>query len=122
METVWADAARRSRMTRAGLAEMGVTLVPKNGICESVTAAWVPAGIDGAKFLKDLASAHEIKIAGGQGELKGKIFRIAHFGPLEDRDMIDCLAGIESVLAPVLTSVRGGAAAQAASRAAKERE
>lgn len=118
MEVAWQDAARRSAMTRAGLAALGIGLVPKGGASESVTAAWVPPGLDGEQLLKDLAASHGIKIAGGQGELKGKIFRIAHFGPLEDTDMLDCLTGIESVLARSAGSHRDGAAASAAEAAA----
>src|SRR5439155_11379949 len=98
MERVWADAARRSAGARAGLQAIGVERVPRRTPSESVTAGWVPAGIDGQKLLKDLQSSTGIKIAGGQGELKGKIFRISHFGPVTDEDTIACLAGLERLV------------------------
>ena len=47
-EGVWTDSARRAAATRAGLRALDIELVPKDGFSESVTAAWVPDGIDGA--------------------------------------------------------------------------
>lgn len=120
MEGAWRDAARMAAMTRAGLKAIGVRLVPEGNVSESVTAAWVPEGIDGAALLKDLTARHGIKIAGGQGELKGKIFRIAHFGPLTDQDMLDCLAGIEDVLGRSGLRSSQGSATSAAEQAVRE--
>ncbi len=109
-----AKTARRAACARAGLGALGVALVPKDGISESVTAAWVPEGIDGAKFLKDLEALTGIKIAGGQDELKGKIFRISHFGPVTAEATIEVLAGIEELLARAGRPLERGAAAAAA--------
>ena len=117
LERVWADAARRAAATRAGLGAIGVALVPRMGVSESVTAAWVPEGVDGQKLLKDLQASTGIKIAGGQGELKGRIIRISHFGPVTDEDTLACLAGIEDLLRRAGRSVAGGSAATAAENA-----
>jgi len=111
---VWADAARRAAATRAGLAAMGLERVPRDSVSESVTAAWVPEGIDGQRLLKDLQSKHGIKIAGGQGDLKGRIFRISHFGPVSGEDTVACLAGIEDLMRAAGRSAPAGAAAAAA--------
>jgi len=120
MEGAWRDSSRRAAMTRAGLEALGVSLVPKGAPSESVTAAWVPEGVDGGAMLSDLTRSHGIKIAGGQGDLKGKIFRIAHFGPLSDQDRVDCLAGLEEVLSRSGRRVTAGAAAEAAAGAARQ--
>jgi aspartate aminotransferase-like enzyme len=114
MEGVWADAARRAAATRAGLEAMGIVRVPRTAVSESVTAAWVPEGIDGQKLLKDLQAGAGIKIAGGQGDLKGRIFRISHFGPVTDEDTVACLSGIEDLMRRAGRSVTQGAAAAAA--------
>lgn len=119
MEKVWADAARRAAATRAGLDALGIALVPRTAVSESVTAAWVPEGIDGQKLLKDLQTTAGIKIAGGQGDLKGKIIRISHFGPVTDEDTVGCLAGIEELLRRAGRQVAKGAAAAAAESAMK---
>lgn len=114
MESVWADAARRAAATRAGLEAMEIRRVPRQGVSESVTAAWVPEGIDGQKLLKDLQANAGIKIAGGQGDLKGKIFRISHFGPVTGEDTVACLAGIEELMRRAGRPVAAGTAAAAA--------
>ena len=45
-----------------------------------VTAIKLPEAIDGAKVPKLMRDKYGITIAGGQGQLKGKIARIAHCG------------------------------------------
>ena len=39
-----------------------------------------------------------ILLAGGQGELKGKIFRIGHLGFVADRDILSAIAALECTL------------------------
>jgi aspartate aminotransferase-like enzyme len=53
---------------------------------------------DGRAFLKRLESRFGVKLAGGQQELEGKIFRMAHFGMVDELDIIATLAAIELVL------------------------
>jgi aspartate aminotransferase-like enzyme len=116
LEGAWRDTARWSATTRAGLEALGVRFVPREAHAESVTAAWVPEGIDGPGLVRQLAEQSGIKIAGGQGELKTRIFRIAHFGPLSDQDALDCLEGIESILSARIGGIPAGAALGAAAR------
>ena len=56
------------------------------------------------------------KLAGGQGPLAGRIFRIAHFGILDELDVISALAAMELVLAEMGQSVKLGNGVSAASR------
>jgi aspartate aminotransferase-like enzyme len=121
METVWRETARRAEGTRAAFAALGLDLVPKRAYSESVTAAWSPAGTDGARLVRDLAVVHGIKIAGGQGDLAGRILRVAHFGPLTDEDTLDCVSGIEDLLLRAGRSIDRGAARAAARRAMSAR-
>ena len=65
---------------------------------DAVTAVCVPAGIDGEKLVKTMRDVHGITIAGGQAELKGKVFRIASMGYLNEFDIILALACLEKVL------------------------
>jgi len=39
-----------------------------------------------------------VTIAGGQGDLKGKIFRIAHLGYMVEFDVLTAIAALEIVL------------------------
>jgi aspartate aminotransferase-like enzyme len=64
-----------------------------------VTAVKVPAGIDGEKLVKAMRDTYGVTIAGGQAELKGKVFRFAHMGYMEEFDIIIGISCLEKVLA-----------------------
>ena len=79
IEAVWDRAALLSRATLAGIEAMGLEVFAASPAA-GMTAVRVPHGIDGAALLKRLESRFGVKLAGGQLELAGKIFRMAHFG------------------------------------------
>jgi aspartate aminotransferase-like enzyme len=80
----------------------------------------MPEGVDGSTFLKRLESRFGIKVAGGQAHLKGKIFRIAHMGIVDELDILGTLAAIELVLEELGRPVELGAGVAAASRVLAE--
>lgn len=49
----------------------------------------VPAGVDDANVRKQLLDKYGIEIAGGFGQLAGKIFRIGLMGPLSNQESVD---------------------------------
>jgi aspartate aminotransferase-like enzyme len=114
IESIWAAQARHAAAARAGIQGMGLELFaaqPANGL----TVAKVPAGIDGVKLLSILEKKYGLKLAGGQDQLKGKIFRLAHMGYIDQFDVLAGLAGIEFGLLELgyrLEPGRGLAAAQ----------
>lgn len=63
----------------------------------AVTAIRVPDGIDGGKLISDL-KLKGVTFAGGQGDLKGKIFRIAHMGGITRLDLGEALRILEETL------------------------
>jgi len=63
----------------------------------AVTAVKVPEGIDGAELIKKLKSK-DVTFAGGQAELKGKIFRIAHMGGVGRKDLEFALEKLKETL------------------------
>jgi len=85
--------------TRKAIKAMGLELF-SDADCASdvVTAIKVPLGIDGEKLVKTMRDVYGVTIAGGQSELKGKIFRIAHMGYIDEFDIILCLSCLEKVL------------------------
>ncbi len=85
-----------------------------------MTAVKIPPGIDGRGFLKRVESRFGVKLAGGQGPLEGRIFRLAHFGVLDALDIIAALVAIELVLDELGHEVTLGAATAAASRVLQE--
>ncbi|MDX6672804.1 MAG: hypothetical protein QOH11_222, partial [Solirubrobacteraceae bacterium] len=66
---------------REGIKAMGLELFsPDEDRSAVVTAVRAPEGIDGQKVVSQLRDKFGIQIIGGQGALKGKIFRIGHIG------------------------------------------
>jgi aspartate aminotransferase-like enzyme len=115
IEAVWARSALLSQATIAGIEAMGLEIFAARP-APGMTAVRVPESINGPALLKRLESRFGVKLAGGQGPLEGKIFRVAHFGLLDELDMIATLAAIEMVLDEMGQHVTLGSAAAAASR------
>lgn len=83
--------------TRGAIEALGLTLFaasPSN----AVTAVKAPQGIDGQALVKLMRDKYGVSIAGGQGELKGKIFRIAHLGYMGKFDIIVGISAVEMAL------------------------
>lgn len=114
LENIWRRHARMALACRAAMQALGLELfarVPADGL----TAVKVPASVDGQELLRRLEKQYSIKLAGGQDQLKGKIFRIAHMGYIDFFDVLAAIAAIELTLRdmgfPVTPGV-GVAAAQ----------
>ena len=79
-----------------------------------VTAIRAPDGVDSGDVVSSLRDRLGITIAGGQGDLKGKIFRIGHIGWFDVFDITTALAAIELVLADLGADIERGVAVTAA--------
>jgi aspartate aminotransferase-like enzyme len=105
------------RAAREGVKGMGLTLFgPDEDLNSAVTAAWVPEGIDGKQLVKMLFREHGIQVAGGQGEMTGKIFRIGHCGYFDAYDIIATIAAAELALESLGYPVELGRGVGAAQR------
>ena len=76
-----------------------------------VTAARMPDGIDAGDLARTLRDRHGVTIAGGQGELKGLIFRIGHIGWYDEFDIATALSAVELVLGELGAPIERGHAA-----------
>jgi len=95
--------------TREAVKAIGLEMFTKESPSNSVTAICAPAGIDGQEIYKNLRVKYGITAAGGQGQAKGKIFRIAHLGYADTFDVITAIAGVEMVLKGMGHPVKLGA-------------
>jgi aspartate aminotransferase-like enzyme len=103
-----------AEMTRAGAKALGLKLYA-SAPAAALTAICAPDGIDSGKIVKEFRDAFDAVVANGQGEMKGKVFRIAHIGYYDYLDTIGILGALEHVLARVSDkSVEYGAAVRAA--------
>jgi aspartate aminotransferase-like enzyme len=99
VENVFERHVLLGRAAREGIKGMGLTLFgPDEDLNSAVTAAWVPEGIDGKQFVKMLFREHGIQVAGGQGSMEGRIFRIGHCGYFDAYDIIATIAAAELAL------------------------
>jgi aspartate aminotransferase-like enzyme len=65
----------------------------------TVTAVKAPADMEVSAFTKTLRDEYKVVIAGGQGGMKGKVFRIGHLGFVTEKDMDEVLAAMDKALA-----------------------
>ena len=98
LKNVFRRHARLAEATRAAAKALGLELFAPETPSNAVTAIKAPEGIDGQKVVKILREKHNITIAGGQAEAKGKIFRIAHLGYVDAYDVIIGISALEMVL------------------------
>jgi aspartate aminotransferase-like enzyme len=99
LESIFLRHKKMADATRAAVKALGLELFAPNCASDVVTAVKVPAGIEGEKLVKTMRDTYGVTIAGGQSELKGKIFRIAHIGYIEEFDIIAGISCLEKVLA-----------------------
>ncbi len=98
LDAVFARHKKMADATRAAMKALGLDLFASTASSDVVTAVKVPQGIDGEKLVKVMRDTYGVTIAGGQAELKGKIFRIAHMGFIEEFDVITGISCLEKVL------------------------
>jgi aspartate aminotransferase-like enzyme len=100
-EAVFARHEACAAAARSGLADVGLRLLADPAhASRTVTAAWLPDGIDPKGFSAALRE-RGLVVAGGQGRLKGKVIRLGHLGWVTPADVADAVAVIGDVLAAV---------------------
>ncbi len=104
---------RLAAAMRAGITALGLELFAERP-SPAVTAVRVPRGLDGGTILKTLRTRHRVIIAGGQGSMKGKIFRLATMGYADSSDVVVALSALELTLAEVGYPVKLGDGIRAA--------
>jgi len=114
LDNVFQRHTRLAEATRAGAQALGLELFAPDNPSNSVTAIKAPDGIDGQKIVKILRDKHNITIAGGQSQAKGKIFRVAHLGYVDTYDIIMVISALEMTLRELGYDVELGKGVKAA--------
>ncbi len=114
LENVFARTDRIARATREAMKALGLALFAPDSPSNAVTAVVAPPGVDGQKVVRVLREKHNITIAGGQDQAKGKIFRIAHFGYMDTYDIVTVVAAVEMTLKELGYAVELGKGVKAA--------
>ena len=103
-----------AQMTRAAVAALGLRLFAPAAPASALTAVVPPAGLDSGKVVAGLRENFGAVVANGQGEMKGKLFRIAHIGYYDYLDTIGVIGALEHVLAATGAPVEMAAGLRAA--------
>jgi aspartate aminotransferase-like enzyme len=119
-EGVFARHAACQAMTRAGLRAIGFELLADDAVASmTVTAAWIPVSLDWKAFNGGLKK-RGLVLAGGQGKLKGKIFRLGHLGSVTTDDILAAIGTLEASAIEQGMNVVPGSAVAAAQQALLE--
>jgi aspartate aminotransferase-like enzyme len=105
---------------RAGLRALGFELFADERFASrTVTAATLPEGHDWKAF-NGAIKGHGVVLAGGQGKLAGKIFRLGHLGSVTVEEILGAIAVLETVSLEQGRPLTPGAAVGAAFAAATD--
>ncbi len=103
-----------AEMTRAAVAALGLRLFAAVAPAAALTAVLPPSSLDSGKIVAGLREKFGAVVANGQGEMKGKLFRIAHIGYYDYLDTVGVIGALEHVLAGTGAPVELGAGLRAA--------
>ena len=118
-EAIFARHAAIGAATRAGLSAMGFQLFADPAhASNTVTSAHVPEGVEWSNVSKELRG-RGLVLAGGQGSLTGKIFRVGHLGDVHLDDIYRALETLEAGAVAQGLTIHQGVAVDAAKRAAE---
>ena len=96
-------------------------LASKDYASPSVTAIKAPEGFEAGDIIKALHRDFNVVIAGGQGKLKGKIFRIGHLGYVDGLDLLSGISALEITLNRLGWPIETGAGVRAAEQVIRGR-
>ena len=113
IENVWRRHGLLAGATREAVKALGLKLLAESP-SNAVTAVRAPEGVDTEALTKALRDKSGITFAGGQGNLKGKIFRIAHLGWVDMFEILEAIAALEYQLTKMGYPAKLGAGVSAA--------
>ena len=107
-ERIFTRHASMGRMVREGVKAFGLELLCQDEryASDTVTAIKCPEGVEVSALRNTMEDEYNVVIAGGQGKLQGKIFRIGHLGLVEEEDIRETLAALEQTVAKLGFAVR----------------
>ena len=100
LENAWARHERLHQSLKAGLEEMGIGFVVKEGDrLPQLNAVYIPDGVDDAEVRTKLLNDYNLEIGAGLGVLAGKVWRIGLMGYACRQENVDyCLNSLKKVL------------------------
>lgn len=115
IEAIWARHGKMAAAARAAVSALGLELFADQP-ADGLTVIRVPSGIDGTAVLGTLEKKHGVKLANGQDNLKGKVWRLAHMGYIDKFDVLAAISALEIELLAAGARPNVGAGVAAAQR------
>ena len=97
IDSVIAEHDSQARAFREACKAIGLTIFSKSP-SSGVTGINTPAGMNADDLIKLLKTEFGVTFAGGQEQLKGKIFRCAHMGGIDREHTIEAIKALEMAL------------------------
>jgi len=114
LENIFARHSKLSKAVRAGVKALGFGLLTDDSCAsKAVTPVIPPAGIDAEALRKAVREQFGVVLAGGQEDLKGKLFRIGHLGYIDKMDMVTAFAALEIVGTQMGANIKMGSSVAA---------
>ncbi|MCU0551015.1 MAG: alanine--glyoxylate aminotransferase family protein [Leptolyngbya sp. Prado105] len=98
LESIFARHERLRQAARAAVKGLNLPLYAADECGSPAITAVMPNGVDAEQIRSVMRKRFDIALAGGQDDLKGKIFRIGHLGFVSDRDLLTAIAALEATL------------------------
>jgi aspartate aminotransferase-like enzyme len=116
-ENLIANAALLAALTREAAQALGLKLFAQSSPANAATAVCAPEGMDSGAIIKELRNRFGAIVANGQGDMKGKIFRLAHLGYYDVADLLAVVAALEIGLSKLGYKLELGSGVRAAQQA-----
>lgn len=99
LANIFARHARISKAARAGIKSLGLSVfADERYASDTVTAVTAAEGLDVRKLRRILREEYQVVLAGGQGKLEEKIFRIGHLGWVNEEDIKTVITALKTAL------------------------
>jgi serine---pyruvate transaminase len=119
LDNVFKRHTRLSKALNSAMKALNLEIYNKDS-GDACTAVKVPAEIDSEKMVKLCRDKFKVTLTGGQDQLKGKIFRIATMGNVNENDLIIGVAVVERALSELGYKFNLGAGVAAAMKSLEE--
>lgn len=115
LENIFARHANNREIVRTGFRAIGCKLLADDSCASpAVTAIFPPDGVDAEKVRSEARNMFGVELAPGQGDLKGKLFRMGHLGYVDKLDLIAAIGAVELLFKRLGAKVEIGKGVKAA--------
>jgi aspartate aminotransferase-like enzyme len=94
--------AAYGKAVRAGVGALGLDTVARPPhASDTVTAVWIPDAYGADRVRRIMQEIHGVTVAGGQGQLAGKVIRIGHMGYTSWADIMTTMTALANSLSRI---------------------